>query len=337
MTLRPSKPRARPSRAPFVFAALCAVAVFHCSGQVTFTEDFAGPPSLRGWHIFGDTNLFNWDGSKLAVTWDSSHTNSYFYFPVGTILSRHDDFSMALDLELTDVAAGINPAKSSTFELAFGFLNLVNVTKSNFFRGNGALSPNLVEFDYFPDTGFGPTIWPSICSTNSVLNYNGPSDYTLLSLPEGVAMRIALVYTASNRTLTTSIKTNGVAVGQIHNVALTSGFTDFRVGAFAIESYSDAGQDPQYGGSLLAHGSVDNITLTVPAPPIQQLALNLVSNQWQISFISRTNWLYALQRTTDLLNWSGVATAAGTGSSLILADTQSSSDHAFYRVTASRL
>jgi hypothetical protein len=138
--------------------------------------------------------------------------------------------------------------------LAFGFINIVDAVKTNFYRGNGALVQNLVEFDFFPESDFAPTIWPSIWSTNSSLNYNGPGDYTIRSLPTGIVMRVVMSYIGSSQTLTTSVSTNGISTGTINSVALNSSFGDFRVNAFALESYSDAGQDPRYGGSLLAHG-----------------------------------------------------------------------------------
>src|ERR1700742_4573962 len=70
----------------------------------TNTEDFASDPSQNGWKTFGASNLFQWDSTNqnLAVTWDSSQTNSYFYRPLGTILAVDDDFSVEFDLNLTD-------------------------------------------------------------------------------------------------------------------------------------------------------------------------------------------------------------------------------------------
>src|ERR1043166_2520159 len=81
-------------------------------------ENFTADPRTRGWTLFGDSSLFAWNAASanLNVTWDSSRTNSYFCLPLGTILDRQDDFSLALDLQLTDVAAGVT--KPSTFELA---------------------------------------------------------------------------------------------------------------------------------------------------------------------------------------------------------------------------
>ena len=198
--------------------------------------------------MFGSSSLFSWDaaGKRVAVTWDSSQTNSYFYLPLGTIVARRDDFSFSFDLELSDVQAGINPAKTSTFELAAGFLNLVDATRTNFYRGNGHASPNLVEFDYFPDAGaISATVWPSIWSTNSMLNYNGSSDYTVMELPLETVMRVAMSYTASNRTLVTTILTNGLPVASPNAVQLSTAFTDFRVGAFAIERIAQVEFFPQ--------------------------------------------------------------------------------------------
>ncbi|MDB6112386.1 MAG: hypothetical protein JWR69_4136, partial [Pedosphaera sp.] len=33
------------------------------AGATTFTEDFANPPTGHGWQVFGDTNLFHWNGT----------------------------------------------------------------------------------------------------------------------------------------------------------------------------------------------------------------------------------------------------------------------------------
>jgi hypothetical protein len=122
-------------------------------------ENFSANPLQNGWQIFGNTNLFQWDSTNhnLAVTWDSSQTNSYFYHPLGTVVTRNDDFSVAFDLRIDDAAIG-----GYGFELAIGLFNLADATCPNFFRGTGYDSPNLVEFDYFPDPN-GELLWgPSI-------------------------------------------------------------------------------------------------------------------------------------------------------------------------------
>jgi len=318
---------------------LIGLAVASCAEAATFSEDFSADPGTHGWKIHGNTNLFGWDAANqnLRVTWDSSQPNSYFYLLLGTILSRSDDFSLALDLQLEDIAAGVNSNKPSTFQLAFGFQDFDAAVKPNFSRGSSFDSPNLVEFDFFPDSGFGPSLWPSIWSTNSSLNYNGSGDYTILDLPVGVVMRIMMNYCSGNQTLVTSVTTNGVSIGTIHDVPISPSFTDFRVGTFAIESYSDAGQDPQYGGSLLAHGTVDNIVIQTPPPPLRNITATFTNGASQIRFLSRTNWLYILERTLDFQSWTPAsASTGGNGATLILPDTNAPSAQAFYRVRAER-
>src|ERR1043166_1732063 len=79
------------------------------SPAATISEDFSHEPTTHNWSIFGDTNLFVWDASNqvLQVTWDSSQTNSYFYRPLGTILSKSDDFGFAFDLRLSDIRTNL--------------------------------------------------------------------------------------------------------------------------------------------------------------------------------------------------------------------------------------
>ena len=108
-------------------------------GAATFQDDLSGDPLQNGWQIFGDTNLFYWDSTNqnLAVTWDSSQTNSYFYHDLGTILARDDSFHLSFDLTFQDYASGTTPGKSYDFEAAIGLLNLANATQPDFSRGAG--------------------------------------------------------------------------------------------------------------------------------------------------------------------------------------------------------
>jgi hypothetical protein len=300
-------------------------------------EDFSSNPAAHGWQIFGKTNLFSWDaaGEALDVTWDSSQPNSYFFHRLGTILGRDDGFSVAFDLHLNDITPGINTNKPGAFELAISLLNLTQATDTNFLRGTGTNSPNLVEFDYFPDAGFGATIWPTFISTNSSFNYSGPTDYTSLALTAGDTFHVQMTYTASNTTLTTTMTRNGSAFGPIHPVTLSTNFTDFRVDTFAISSYSDSGDDFD---SLLAHGSVDNLTIITPPPPVTNMTGGFVSsNVWETRFTSRSNWVYTLERTADLHNWTMTSVSTnGNGSDVALRDTQATQSNGFYRVRAER-
>src|SRR5690348_2517826 len=96
-----------------LFGAMLAFLHPRPQRAATTHEDFSSPPQNRGWAPFGDTNLFLWSptNQNLEVTWDSSQPNSYFKFPLQTILSRQDDFSAGLELLLDDVMGGTSPQK----------------------------------------------------------------------------------------------------------------------------------------------------------------------------------------------------------------------------------
>lgn len=313
-------------------------AVAPVGGGVVWWEDFASNPLVRGWTVFGDTNLFRWNATNqnLEVTWNSSHSNSYFQLPLSTFLTRYDDFSVALDLELKDMAIGVNSNKPGTFQIAFGFMNQANAHQTNFIRGTGSDSPNLVEFNFFPDSGYGPTVWPAVFSTNSVMNYTGSSDFSLFDLPIGVSMRFVLSFTASNQTATVSITTNGVLVGPVTSAPLMAGFSQFVLDTFAIASYSDAGQSPFMPGSILAHGVVDNVVVSAQPPLVRNFTGGLASGNWEGTFQSRTNWNYILEASEDLLTWTNAAAPIpGNGQPMSLTDTNAASfDRRFYRIHA---
>ena len=302
----------------------------------TFTENFAGNPTTHGWQTYGNTNLFHWDATNqnLAVTWDSSQTNSYFFLPVGNILTRGDDFGVAFDLQLSDLAIGVNPAKTNTFELAVGFIQLTSATNTNLWRGAGISSAhgarNACEFDYFPDSGYGATISPTILSSN---NQYATSFAFPLTLDSGALFHIVMNFTAASKTLHTTITRNGQPFGPITDTILGSSFSDFRFDQFALCSYSDLGAD----GSLLAHGTVDNVVITTPPPPVQNLTASFTNNAWTARFTSRTNWLYTLECTTNFISWNSVSFSTnGNGTNLFLPDTNTPQNRAFYRVRAER-
>jgi hypothetical protein len=319
----------------FVSLALAGLSVLSVARAATIAENFSTNPLSNGWRIFGDTNLFQWNSTNhnLAVTWDSSRTNSYFYHPLGTILTRNDDFSVAFDLQLNDAAIG-----GYGFELAIGLFNLADATRSNFFRSTGYDSPNLVEFDYFPDPD-GELSWgPSITAIMVDSIGTGYTDWSQggfagLALPLNDLFHIEMVYTGSNSTLHTTITRNGAPFGPIPDAYSVSGFQDFRLDTISISSYGDDG----FGDSIFAQGSVDNFVVTLPPPPVQNLASSFSNRVWLAQFTSRSNWLYTLQRSTNFVSWSDVSIATnGCGTNLFLPDTNPPADRAFYRVRAER-
>ena len=309
------------------------------AAATVIAQDFALDPAQDGWRIFGETNLFHWNptNQNLEVTWDSSQPNSYFYHPLGTILSRQDDFSIAFDLRLDDVGPGPDTNMASTFPIAIGFVNLDETTQTYFLRGTGSNSPDLGEFAYFWDSGFGATCWPTFVDTNSTFNYNSAADYAIFALTPGDGYHVCMTYTASNQTVVGTVtnfeQTAGVRITQLLNV----NFSDFRLGTVSISTYSDAGQDPQYAGSVLAHGTADNLVITVPTPPVQDLGGGTTNGFWQVHFLGQTNWLYTLERTADFRSWTSASgPVSGTDGAMFIADTNVPAPSTFYRVRAHR-
>jgi hypothetical protein len=338
----------------FKFGVLSALfLVFSASAGLaaTITEDFSSDPLQNGWNIFGETNLFQWDSTNhnLAVTWDSSQTNSYFYHPLGTILARDDDFTIEFDLRLNDILSGNEPGKTGPLEIGIGFFNLNDATNAGFGRGIYGGAPNIAEFDYFPagyyDFGgvfpVDPTTTPTFISSSG-FSY-APTVYApyAFEIPTNQWVHVAMSYTASDQTITCALTTNGTLLVQLPDVVLTdtntSGFADsddFRADTFSISSYSSVGDDYD---SVLAHGVVANIAVTVPPPPAQNLAGAFGNGVWQVQFIDRTNWLYTLERSGDFQTWTDVSpVTAGLPANLFLQDTNPPGDKAFYRVRASR-
>lgn len=318
--------------------ALAGASLLTARGDTIIPENFSTDPLRNGWSVFGDASLFQWDSTNqdLRVTWDSSQPNSYFYHPLGTILARDDDFSMAFDLQLTDIGPGPNAGYTNTFEIALGFLNLAQASQTNFLRGPGVNSPDLAEFAYFWDSGYGATAYPTFVDTNSSFNWNGAGDYAIFALTNGVTYHLVMAYTASNQTATATITNSEQTSGILITQPLNASFGDFRLDTFSVSSYSDAGQT-SFPGSVLAHGVVDNIVVVVPPPPVQNLTGSFTNGVWQARFDGRPNWIYTLQRTTDFKSWADVSPAAsgGTGS-LVLPDLAPPRGNAFYRVQASR-
>jgi hypothetical protein len=321
--------------------ALCVV--FPVAGA-TLHESFASDPRAHGWRVVGDTNLWRWNATNehLEVTWDSSRSNSFLAMPLGTVLSKSDDFAIAFDLLLHDIAFGTSSNKPYTFQIALGLVNSMTATNANAYRGAGQSATygvrNTVEFAYFPDSGFGATFAPTVISTNNRVAYSHTYPLTLTT---GDLFRVTMNYTASNQVLKTAVTRNGAPYGlspgnTIRDVNL-SAHPDFRVDTLAIINWSDAIQagSPQFWGSVLARGWVDNLSVTHPGPPVSGWGGARTNGAFRASFWGRTNWQYALERTSDFANWLVVsATNSGTAGTNVLMDPNAPGGRAFYRVRA---
>lgn len=315
-------------------------------GAAVIEEDFATDPLARSWRTFGDSSLFQWSAANqnIAVTWDSSRTNSYLYLPLGTIVTKSDDFSLSFDIRLSDVRLGNTPGKTNEFQISLGLINHASATRTNHYVGAGVSTAygirNVVEFDYFPDAGFGETFSSVVVSTNNRIY---PAHNFPLKMTEGDTFRITLSYTAIDQILRTSSTKNGMPFGlpPANTLAELSlaGKNDFRVDTFALISYSDAIQagPPQFHGSILAHGTVDNVRVTLPPPCISHLQLLRSDISWRAQFASVTNWIYTLERSDDLRTWEAASPpTAGTSGTLALVDSDPTTAKAFYRIRAER-
>jgi hypothetical protein len=327
----------------FVSILLMMVALARAAAGATFSESFATEPvAWEAWNA----DAFRWDASaqNLAVTWDSRATNSFFYYRLPFELTRRDSFAVEFTLRLDDLAVGIDPNKPSTFEVGLGFMNVAEAKRPNYFRGSGVNPVNgarsLVEFSYFPASGpIDATVAPVMVSTNNQFAY---SHSFPVELAMGETYRVRMAFDAATQVLATSILHNGAPYGEppdntIRSLTYPAAFGDFRVDAFSINSYSDAGQSPpQFAGSLLAHGIVDDVVITWPDPPIGKLSGGFVGGVWGVKFSGRSGWRYLLERTTNFVGWQEVASALGIDGEIELKDETGIGERAFYRVRAER-
>lgn len=303
-------------------------------------EDFMTDPTSRGWAAHGEASLFAWRGlaGELEVTWDSAQANSYYYRRLGTLLGMEDDFALGFALELDSMTVGPNPAKPYTFQLAVGLVQWQAATDPDFQRGTGvsvAHGPrNVMEFAYFPDSGFGATIAPALISGENqfATSFNFPLELTL-----GDRFDVSLRYRAGDRTLRTEIFRNNGPFAAIQDVVLPDGFSGFRLDTVAISSYSDQGQDPAFGGSILARGRIKSLRVFLPDPPVAQLELRLRESDREAQFIGQPGWMYDLERTVDFQVWDSVATQTSDAHGTItLTDEAAPDGGAFYRVRAEK-
>lgn len=310
------------------------VAGLRASSAATWTETFESDPQAGAWEVFGEAELFHWNGAdnSLRVTWDSSKQNSYYYRRLGYVLSRRDDFRFSFDLQLDAVAGGVNPQKPCGFEIAVGLVNLESATKAGFRRGSGFQAPNLVEFDYFPAGCYDATIASTIVSTNNQFRYahNFPAD-----IPIGGKVRVTMDYSSTNEVLTTTIEQEGVPARRLKDVPLGGTFSDFRLDAFAVSSYSDEGSPMD---SVLGNGRISRVEVTIPEPPVTNLSgsWNAIGN-WVCSFTGRSGWEYFLEHSEDLARWSAVGgPVTGVEGRQSLKDEGPGGKVGFYRVRGER-
>lgn len=304
-----------------------------------FQETFDADPAVSGWERHGDASLFRWDGvgKALEVTWDSSRTNSYFLRRLGTVVTERDDFGFGFEVALTRHQVGADPLKPGTFQIALGLLNVADATADGFRRAVLFRSRNLVEWGWFgaqPDGAIAASVSPVAVPADGKLPW-GYSD-TFFEMEAGATYGFEFRYVASTRTMSGTVRVAGQAAQELAPVRLPSAFTGFRVDALSVNSYSDAGQDPRYAGSVLATGRVDNLWWAGPDAAVGAVRFTGNGGQGRVTLATRRGWLYRLEASSDLEFWNQIGgEVAGTGSDVELIDARRAAfPHQFYRVEA---
>ena len=308
----------------------------------TWHEDFSTDPGLHGWSVHGDMSLFTWDAGnqRLAATWDSTRTNTFFLHRLGTVLARTDAFRFRFRIRLDEVRS---LGGSGTFQLAVGLLRSQEALAPKFLRGSG-VNPtsgprDLVEFNYFPAGGaITPTFAAVAVGTNN-LRWAMANLFPLELTPEDL-FQVEIALDADRQVLSLSVSRNDVPYSY-GEVDLDARFGDFRVDAFSITSYSGAGQPAGYGGELFAKGWIDDIEIQYPDPPRVELTWftgePMALPRAKTPVIS--GWDAALERTRNPEGnpWETVDGGTRTvGTAWVFEDPAPPADSGFYRVRLER-
>lgn len=194
-----------------------------------------------------------------------------------------------------------------------------------------------MEWSYHPDSGFGATISSGLISQDNQWSVENTFP---LELQTGSIYEVEMVYTANELTLQTRMTEDGSPFGPIKDAHLETvfggppgGFTEINVDAFALINYSDAQQpSPEWDGSILANGWVDNISIR------RNSSLSIQAIGWdeagiKVTVQARIGWEYWLETTQDFSHWEtrGYALPESEGA-LSIADQGPTGTAGFYRV-----
>ena len=120
----------------------------------------------------------------------------------------------------------------------------------------------------------------------------------------------------------------------LQELLVPESFTDFAVNAFAISSYSDAGQSPpEFAGSILAHARLEEVTVVLRNKPALAITPGAAP---VITFPSETGWDYVVERSSDGISWLEVSGPLAGGGLLRFQDDEPAAGMALYRVRGVR-
>ena len=261
-------------------------------------ETFDSDPLTKGWSVHGDKSLFEWDedSESLRVKWDTERPSSFFYKPLGRVLTESNSFACTFQITLDSVKAGYLEGKPYTFQVALGLLNISSAIDKNFNRGTGSDSPNLVEWDYFPDTGFGATVSPAVASDKSEFSagFTFPAELLI-----GKTYSIKLIYLSEERVLKTEMLEDGKSWENIQTVEISSDFSGFFVDTFSISNFSAKDSE----SSLLAIGIVDEVALVTSDTLPKLFGVKINGSQWEAKSFLIEPEIWKVESSNDVLNW----------------------------------
>lgn len=303
----------------------------------SWIEDFTANPLQQGWSVEGDASLFSWsmEDENLMATWDSSQPNTFFYRKLETPVHHTDTFSLGFTIHVDSITGGVNPEKSGSLQLALGLIQTTRAFTPGFIRGTGTDSPELFEFNYFPDTGFGATISPVMISSEHQFAAGFEFPVTMKS---GSTYEITMSLNGRTGILTTTILEDQTHEIPVQDVVITEDFSGFTLDAVSITSYSDAGQS-EFAGSILATARIDDIQFQSLDSNLLTLQTKLEQGVPSINFTAEIGMVYQLQRSTDLIDWIDleVRHVAEFSGETALEDPNPPSGHAFYRIQKSQV
>lgn len=299
------------------------------------SDDFHTDPLTNGWRLLGDTNFVRWDATNqgLAVAWDSSRSNSFLFLPLPMLLSDTDNFAFSFDLRMADATPRDPTHRPAAIQIAFGLVQQARLPDGYATRLRGT-AQDLVEFDWFADSeipGYGDspaTVSPAIFGEGGARAF---SFNNYFDLADGATWSVRCAFTATNGTLAATLLRNGAAAGPVNPVLLPAGFASFAVDAFAVIGWNESATAAD---SLIAHGTLSQVVLELPDPPIGAVAMPVPGT---VQFPSLAGWRYTLVASADLSSWTDVNVLGGTGGPLTLSDPRDGVfTRQFYRVRADR-
>lgn len=273
-----------------VIACLVFFSCLLTYAQSNTTMSIDTVPHIGGesqWILHGHPDTFSnaANSNPPVFNWNTEFPTSAVFIPLPHYLNQDSSIHLSTHFTLNSLNIDFVPNSFYGFEIALGLFNSTEVFTESFKRGTGTDSPNLIEWDYFPDTGFGATVSPTITDSDSKFfsTFNFPID-----LPIDADIEVELIYDPSQTKLESVLKIDG-ELKAIKPVVLPEGdgFNDFLVNSAGFISYQDFNDD----GKLSASASIHAFEFSYSNPVNSTRHLNLQISDAEIVIPSDLNSL----------------------------------------------